>query len=61
MAGRIFGEVGGSHLLLRALQMMFYMSRGSFSWQEQYLVTLDGEVCCSAQCQRRFICDDDQS
>ena len=32
-----------------------------FWWQAQYLLTLDGEVCCSAQCTWRFMCDEDQS
>ena len=27
-----------------------------FSWQAQYLVRLDNDTCCSAHCQRRFMC-----
>ena len=32
-----------------------------FAWQAQYLVKLWCEVCCSAHCKWRFICDADQS
>ena len=32
-----------------------------FAWQAQYLVRLEVDACCSAQCKRRFICDADQS
>ena len=32
-----------------------------FAWQAQYLVNLSCDVCCSAHCKRRFICDADQS
>ena len=28
-----------------------------FSWQVQYLLTLEGDASCSAQCTWRFICD----
>ena len=28
-----------------------------FSWQAQYLVSLDTDSCCSTHCKRRFICD----
>ena len=31
-----------------------------FTWQAQYLVTLEGDACCSAHCKGRFICDEDQ-
>ena len=32
-----------------------------FWWQVQYLVRLEGDVCCSTNCRERFICDQDQS
>ena len=32
-----------------------------FSWQAQYLVSLDNDTCCSAYCKMRFMCDKDQS
>ena len=32
-----------------------------FAWQAQYLVNLSCDVCCSALCKWRFICDADQS
>ena len=32
-----------------------------FAWQAQYLVKLEGDSCCFAQCKWRFICDTDQS
>ena len=32
-----------------------------FAWQAQYLVRLEGDACCSAHCNLRFICDADQS
>ena len=32
-----------------------------FSWQAQYLVSLDNDTCCSAHCKQRFMCDKDQS
>ena len=31
-----------------------------FTWQAQYLVRLEGDACCSAQCEWRFICHEDQ-
>ena len=31
-----------------------------FTWQAQYLVRLEGDACCSAQCKWRFICHEDQ-
>ena len=31
------------------------------SWQAQYLVMLEDDFCCSAHCERRFMCDIDQS
>ena len=31
------------------------------SWHAQYLVKLEGDACCSAQCTERFICNEDQS
>ena len=34
---------------------------GHFSWQAQFLVTLEGDFYCSAHCKWRFICDKDQS
>ena len=33
---------------------------GHFSWQGQYVVTLEDGTCCAAQCKWRFICDEDQ-
>ena len=32
-----------------------------FSWQAQYLVSLDNDTCYSAHCKKRFMCDKDQS
>ena len=32
-----------------------------FAWQAQYLVNLSCDVCCSAHCKWRFICDADPS
>ena len=32
-----------------------------FAWQAQYLVKLEDDSCCSAQCTGSFICDADQS
>ena len=32
-----------------------------FAWQAQYFVNLSFDVCCSAHCKWRFICDADQS
>ena len=32
-----------------------------FSWQAQYLVSLDNDACCSAHCKLRSICVKDQS
>ena len=32
-----------------------------FSWQAQYLLTLEADSCCSAHCKKRFMCDKDQS
>ena len=32
-----------------------------FSWQAQYLVSLENDTCCSAHCKYRFMCDKDQS
>ena len=42
----------------RALEMTFQlfsanfceMFRGHFAWQAQYLVSLEGDICCSAHC-----------
>ena len=31
-----------------------------FSWQAQYLVSLDNDICCSAHCKERFMCEEDQ-
>ena len=30
----------------------------NFSWQAQCLVMLEGNLCCSAHCKHRFICDE---
>ena len=32
-----------------------------FAWQAQHLVMLEDEICSSAHCKCRFICDEDQS
>ena len=32
-----------------------------FAWQAQYMVKLSCDVCCSAHCKWRFMCDADQS
>ena len=32
-----------------------------FAWQAQYLVKLEDDSWCSAQCKQRFICAKDQS
>ena len=32
-----------------------------FAWQAQYLVMLEDDICCSAHCKRRFMCDEEQS
>ena len=53
----------------RALEMTFHpfsanffeILDGHFSWQAQYLVSLDYDACCSAHCKYRFICVKDQS
>ena len=31
-----------------------------FSWQAQYLVSLDNDTCYSAHCKLRFMCEEDQ-
>ena len=33
---------------------------GHFSWQAQYLASLDYDTCCSAHCKARVMCDKDQ-
>ena len=53
----------------RALEMTFQlfsanfcqMFGGHFAWQAQYLVSLEGDICCSSHCKSRFICDEDQA
>ena len=32
-----------------------------FSWQAQYLVSLDNDTCYSAHCKMRFMCGKEQS
>ena len=56
MAGAIFGDVGGCFLVLRALfidgsNVSRINHESHFSWQAQYLVMLEGESWCSAQCE----------
>ena len=45
VAGAVFGEVGGSLLLLRIVNEVSYVSRinheNHFAWQVQYLVRLE--------------------
>ena len=31
------------------------------SWHAQYLVMLEGDFCCSAHCNGRFVCAEDQT
>ena len=53
----------------RALEMTFQlfsanfceMLDGHFAWQAQYLVSLEGDICCSSHWKWRFICDEDQA
>ena len=49
----------------RIVNSVSYVTRindeGDFSWQAQYLVSLDNDTCCSAHCKCRFICDKDLS
>ena len=45
----------------RLVNNVSYVSRinheSHFAWQAHYLVTLEGESCCSAHCKRPFICE----
>ena len=54
MAGAVFGDVGGCHLLFRAVNSVSYVTRIShdshFAWQAQYLVMLEDATGCSAHC-----------
>ena len=43
------------------MMMMMMNHEIHFSWQAQYLVSLDNDTCCSAHCKERFMCDKDQS
>ena len=48
-----------THVALRIVNNVSYVTRIShdshFSWQAQYLVSLDYDTCCSAHCKQRFI------
>ena len=54
-----------THVALRIVNNVSSVTRIShgyhFSWQAQYLVSLDYDTCCSAHCKKRFMCDKDQS
>ena len=54
-----------THVALRIVNNVSCVTRIShgnhFSWQAQYLVSLDNDTCCSAHCKKRFICNKDQS
>ena len=53
------------HVALRLVNNVSCVTRINheihFSWQAQYLVSLDYDTCCSAHCKWRFTCDEDQS
>ena len=60
-SGNLF-ELLESHLSSpRNVNNVSYVTRinheSHFSWQEQYLVMLEGDSCCSVHCTRRFMCD----
>ncbi len=40
-------------------EKFFEIFEHHFTWQAQYLVMLEGNLCGSAHCKRRFICDED--
>ena len=55
MAGAVFGDVGGCHLVVpHIVNSVSYATRIShdshFAWQAQYLVMLEDATCCSAHC-----------
>ena len=54
MAGAVFGDVGGYTVAPRTVNDVSYVTRinhdSHFSWQAQYLVTLEDDTCCSALC-----------
>ena len=65
----ILGSCSDHGRIGRALEMTFQLFSanffeildGHFSWQAQYLVSLDYDTCFAAHCKQRFICDKDQS
>ena len=61
----VAGAVTMTHVALRIVNNVSCVTRIShgshFSWQAQYLVSLDNDTCCSAHCKYRFICEKDQS
>ena len=65
VAGVVFGKFvwKGSLVVLFIVGEVSYVTRTNhachFSWQAQYLVSLEGDIGCSAHCKRGFICHED--
>ena len=57
----VAGAVSGDGCKCRLIMWQGSIMRVSFSWQAQYLVSLEGGFCCSAHCKRRFLCEEDLS
>ena len=66
---RLTGSCSDHARIGRALEMTFQlfsanfrqMLGGHFVWQAQYMVSLEGDICCSAHCKKRFICEEDEA
>ena len=62
------GSFSDHSRIVPALEMTFHlfsanfcqMLSGHFAWQAQYLVSLDGDIGCSAHCKWGFICHEDE-
>ena len=62
------GSCSDHSRIVPALEMTFHlfsanfchMLRGHFAWQAQYLVSLEGDIGCSAHCKWGFICHEDE-
>ena len=54
-----------THVAPRSVNNVSFVTRINheihFSWQAQYLVSLDNDTCYAAHCKKRFMCDKDQS
>ena len=52
-----------SPVALRIVNDVSYVSRINqethFAWQAQYLVKLEGDLCCFAHCKKRFMLQED--